>query len=226
MPDAENSQEPFLKWPGWRLFLETLLLAGLFAVWWVLVYHGADRIVSRHSYRVRVHTDAELSIPFVPVSIVLYRSIDLMFFLGPFVLRTRSEVRGLVASLFTVTTVAGLFFMAFPANLAFGPAPHQGAWEPFFQWNREMVLEHNLAPSLHVALSVVTLAAYGRGGSAVRKGLMALWALLIAISTVLLHEHHILDVVTGFLLGWGGYELIYRRWISARANTEQEQFQV
>ena len=71
---------------------------------------------------------------------------------------------------------------------------------------------YNLAPSLHVALSVACIAMYT--SYAERRGTIALWlwACAIAASTMLLHQHHVVDVVTGWTLGWLGKRLIFERW--------------
>ena len=65
---------------------------------------AADLFRSRLAYgewaaRVRVHLDAELGIPFIAVWILVYRSIDIMFLMSPFILRTRPEIRGLTLTL-------------------------------------------------------------------------------------------------------------------------------
>jgi membrane-associated phospholipid phosphatase len=79
------------------------------------------------------------------------------------------------------------------------------------------VLRYNLIPSLHVALSTATLAAYGTCRGAWGRILLAVWGGLIGLSTLLTHQHHVVDVVTGLLLGWAGYQLLYRRWLAAAA---------
>jgi membrane-associated phospholipid phosphatase len=87
-----------------------------------------------------------------------------------------------------------------------------GAWEGsvrFFKW---LALAHNLVPSLHVALSVVCVAVYARRAGLPGKMLLWLWAGVIAASTLLLHQHYLLDVLTGAALGWAGVRAVYDRW--------------
>lgn len=214
-----SPRAPFLGWPGWGIFGESLVLAAAQTVWWIAVYFSADWLTGLREERVRIHLDAELAIPFIPAFILAYRSIDLMFPLAPFVLRSRVEIRGLTLALAIVTAIAGVCFLAAPAEAAY-PTQACGMWEPLYAWNRHIALTYNMVPSLHVALSVVTLSAYSLRCGNVGKGLLAIWAAAIALSTLLTHQHHLLDVATGLLLGWGGHRLVYRRWIY-RARAEQ-----
>jgi membrane-associated phospholipid phosphatase len=210
---------PFLRWPGWRIIGEALILGTMQTLWWMAIYFGADWLTSIRAERVPIHLDAELQIPFIPALILVYRSIDLMFLIAPFILRTRAELRGLTLTLAVATGFASVGFLLLPAQPAYSPSD-PGPWEPIFAWNRQIVLTYNMVPSLHVALSVVTLSAYALGGGTPCKGVLAGWGMAIAISTLLTHQHHLLDAVTGLGLGWGAHVLVYRRWL-ARAATEQ-----
>jgi membrane-associated phospholipid phosphatase len=207
-----SPRAPFLGWPGWGMFGEALVLAAAQTLWWLAIYHGADCLTGLRAERVRIHLDAELKIPFIPAFVLVYRSIDVMFLLGPFILRSRDEIRGLTLTLAIVTALAGFGFLLIPAEPAY-PPQDSGSWEPWYAWNRRIVLTYNMLPSLHVALSVVTLSAYSLRRGFVGKGLLAAWGTAIAFSTLLTHQHHVLDVVTGLILGWGGYVVVYRRWL-------------
>jgi membrane-associated phospholipid phosphatase len=210
---------PFIAWPGWRLLAEASVLGTAQSAWWVFVYFGANWVTAMRTDRVRIHLEAELSIPFVPLFLIVYRSIDVLFLLGPFVLRSRAEIRALSLALFLATTTAGVCFLLIPAELAYPPLPVEGFWADAFAFNERIVLRYNLVPSLHVALSTIVLAAYGTFRGTRCRVLLAVWGGLIALSTLLIHQHHVLDVVTGLLLGWACYRLVYRRWLRAAART-------
>lgn len=210
---------PFLAWPGWPLLAETAALAAGLCLWWGLVYYGADRLAEWRTQRVRVHFDAELQLPLIPPFLLIYRSLDWLFILGPFVLRTRPEVRALVGTLFLIMNVCAVFFVLLPAEAAYPPAALDGFWSEAFAFNHWIVGRHNLLPSLHVALSTAALAAYGTRRGVLGRSLLTLWGGLIALSTLFVHEHHLLDVLTGFLMGWAGYRWVYLRWIRAAARS-------
>jgi hypothetical protein len=86
-----------------------------------------------------------------------------------------------------------------------------GAWEGLIRFAKELALPHNMAPSLHVALSVVCVAVYVRRAPAPGAVLLWAWSFLIAASTVLLHQHYLIDVLTGYALGWAAVRLVYDR---------------
>jgi membrane-associated phospholipid phosphatase len=180
-------------------------------LWWVFVYHGANWLTGVHSYRVRVHLDAEMAMPFVPPFILAYLSMNLVFVPAPFILRTRRELEALALCLVMVTAVAGISFVLFPAELAY-PLCGPGVWACLFTFAREMTLSYNLVPSLHVAMSCTCLAAYATRGGVTGKALLGTWAAAIALSTLLTHQHHVLDVATGLALAVAGNRFIYNYW--------------
>jgi membrane-associated phospholipid phosphatase len=205
-------REPFLAWPGWALLAYTLWLAVPVTLWWVLVYHGVNRLTALRSDRVRVHWDAELAMPFAPPFILAYLSMDLVFVPAPFILRSRRELEALALSLAVLTAVAGVGFLLFPAELAYSRRD-PGAWSALFAVARKTALsDYNLVPSLHVAMSCVGLAAYATHCGVAGKALLGTWATAIALSTLLAHQHHLLDVATGLALGFAGKRFIYDTW--------------
>jgi membrane-associated phospholipid phosphatase len=203
---------PLLGWPGWAIPAQTLVLAMLVTLWWVLVYHGLNRLTEVRSYRVRVHLDAELAMPFVPPFILAYLSLNVVFVPVPFILRSYQELQALALTLAAVTAVAGICFLLFPAELAYLPRD-PGSWSPLFALARAVALpNYNLVPSLHVAMSCICLAAYAGHCGRAGKALLATWAAAIALSTLLTHQHHVLDVAAGLILAVAGNRFIYDRW--------------
>ena len=192
----------FLAWPGWAHLRFAGLLSLANGLWFVLVYGGADRLTALHGWRVPVHLAAELRIPFVPAMTVFYMSLYLLFLLAPFILRTRREFRAAVLTMASVIFVGGIAFLLIPAELAFSPPrPEElGAWAGLYHLADDLNLTYNLLPSLHVAFAVVCVSAFSPHAPPAGKALLWLWAVLIAASTVLTHQHHILDVITGWLL--------------------------
>jgi len=202
-------QEPFLAWPGWRhlRFAWVLSLAG--AAWFVWVYAGANALTAHRAARVRVHFDAELGFPFVPEAVVIYMSIYLLFLAAPFIIRQRNDFFALSMTLNLVVLLSGLCFLAVPAQLAFAPPQDLGAFPELFRFADRLNLTYNLVPSLHVALSVLCIAAFSGRANPAGKVLFWIWAVAIALSTLLTHQHHVIDVVAGFALALIGYRFVY-----------------
>ncbi len=189
---------PFIAWPGWTHLRYVAQLMALAGAWFCLVYVGADWLTAHRALRVRVHLDAELRLPLMPVFLIAYTSIYLLFLAVPFVLRTRREAAALANAQFVTILIAGIGFLLIPGQLAYAPPGDLGAWGPLFHSADRLNLDYNLVPSLHVAMSVVCIEAFSRRAGLAGTIALRGWGIVIAVSTLLTHQHHVLDVVTGF----------------------------
>lgn len=200
-----------LAWPGWPFLRFAWLLSAANAVWFAFVYGGSEWLTAHRSLRVPIHLPIELSIPLIPGAVVAYMSIYLLFLAGPFILRDRHEFAVLIRALALATLLGGIGFLLVPSQAAFAPPGDLGVWKSLFQFADRLNLDHNMVPSLHVALSVCCIAAFARHASQPGRVLLWLWGAAIALSTVLTHQHHIIDVVSGAAVGLLADRLTMRR---------------
>lgn len=202
----------FLAWPGRRHLLYAMGLSLANLVWFEIVFVACDAITRARTWRVPIHTALDLKIPFMPSMTVVYLSMDVLLLAGPFILRTKQEFRAAVAMLAVAIGIAGVCFVLIPADLAYPPVVESelGMWAAAYHLADAVNLTYNLVPSLHVALTVACVAAFTERARAVTRALMWLWAAAIAASTLLTHQHHIIDVVAGWLLGLACFHLVYR----------------
>ena len=204
-----NSGEPLLGWPGRKHLRYAVLLSLAGSLWFVLVYGGANALTAHRAFRVRVHFDAELDIPFIPEMTVIYMSIYGLFLAAPFILRRRQEFFALAMTLNLVILIAGIGFLFFPAQVAF-PAPKEfGAFPNLYHFADRLSLAYNLMPSLHVALSAVCIAVFASRCGRMGGLFLWTWALAIAASTLFIHKHHLLDVIAGFALALAAHKYAY-----------------
>lgn len=210
---APASPRHFLRWPGWGHLGYAALLSVANTLWFGLVYGGADALTAKRSLRVPVHIPVELQIPLVPAMTLAYMSLYPLLLLAPFVLRARRELRAFVLAVAVAILCGGIGFLLVPAELAFAPATaaELGRWQGLFQFADELNLTYNLVPSLHVTFAVLCAAAFAPRAAASARVVLWSWTSLIAASTVLTHQHHLLDVLTGWLLGLGCAALVFRR---------------
>lgn len=181
------------------------LLWGLLSLEFAVIYCGADWITAHHSMRLQLYGSFELAIPLVPFMVVPYMTMYAIFFCAPFVLKSRAALDRLAMAAAKVIAIAGVAFVALPARLGFPPADTgHSVWSPWLLLARTVALEYNLVPSLHVALFTLCASVYfTRVSRGARLGLV-LWLATVAASTVLTHQHHLLDVIAGLALGiWG-----------------------
>jgi membrane-associated phospholipid phosphatase len=196
------TDERFLAWPGRRHLALAARLTLLVSVLFCIVYGGANYVTAQRSQHVTLVLPAELAIPLWPPAMLVYDSLYLLFFLAPFVLRTEEAFRRLALAASATIVVSGVCFLLIPARLAFSPPHVTGALRTIFELSDRINLDYNLVPSLHVGLATICLLAYWpRATPLVRTGL-ATWGTALALSTLLTHQHHLLDVVTGAALAW------------------------
>ncbi len=176
-----------------------LWLACVVALWFLFVYGGCDWITKQHSYRVPLAMAWEQQIPFVPVSVLGYMSLYPLFLLVPLVLCERRELRSFTRALLILITLAGIGFLLFPGEPRAGPL-QSPSWESWIAVADAINLTYNFAPSLHVGLSVACVAAMAPRVPRPMAVLLWCWAMVIAASTLLLHQHYVIDVVSAWLL--------------------------
>jgi len=143
----------------------------------------------------------ERSIPFVPLMIIPYMSIDLFFVSAPFLCRSNRELAAFSKRMAAALLIAGLCFLLFPLRFAFERAPLGGWLGAFFDLFQRVDRPYNLLPSLHIALCIILAEKFARHTRGVLRVALIIWFVLIGFSAVLTYQHHVMDVVAGFALG-------------------------
>jgi membrane-associated phospholipid phosphatase len=209
-PKASGNQ----RLSGAVLWLYLKIMSGLYLLF-AVVYGGSNYWAAQQATHYHLYWQWERTLPFVPAMIYVYFSIGLLFWLPLWVLDAPHLLRlGKAAALCMLA--AGVCFVAWPASTGFvGPELPQDALQAWiFTRLHQFDHPHNTAPSLHIALSTLVLLACA-SGSLWRKGALLAWWMLIVLAVLLVHQHHVLDVVSGALLGGLGYAWyrgFYRGW--------------
>ena len=165
----------------------------------------------------------EHAIPFIPFMILPYLSIDLFFIAAPFLFRNAQELRLFVRRVASAILLAGICFLTVPLRFAF-PRPYATGWlGALFDRFRAVDGPYNLFPSLHAALLVFLIDAYARHLRGPMRVAVMFWFVLIALSPLLTHQHHVVDIVGGFALAVGCYFFIGRKITSIRQSAASKQ---
>ena len=142
----------------------------------------------------------ELQFPFVQEFIWVYLSLYLLFALPPFFLSS-VELKRLAKKLITATCLAGLVFLAFPARLGFPRiAPPDSPYREIFLALFAIDKPFNVVPSLHVVYSTVIILAIAKRLGKAGNIVLFSWLALVLTSTIMIRQHHLLDVFTGLAL--------------------------
>lgn len=175
-----------------------VLLTLLFAA----VYGGSNWISSVSGRGISLHFAWELGIPLVPQAIVVYFSIAILFWLPLFACDI-DGLRALGRRLAIVTLVAGLIFVVLPVRTGFPRTPPQGAFHEAFSTLYGLDGAFNALPSLHITYSTLVFCALARRVVSRRLRLVGgLWYVGICVSVLLVHQHHVADIVGGIALAW------------------------
>jgi membrane-associated phospholipid phosphatase len=184
----------------WSEFWTALVTAVTLSVMFFVVYGGSNWVASQRSGVGTWYYQWERWIPFVPIMIVPYMSIDLFFFAAPFFARQHDERRLLAARCALAMFGAAIVWLAMPLKLAV-ERPHVDGWLGTIYNNFVAVDQpHNLLPSLHIGLRTILADFYAIRLSGLWLIASHVWFSLIGFSTLLTYQHHVVDVVGGFVL--------------------------
>ena len=196
-------QRPFLdhQQRSARSILKALAASVGLSALFLVVYGWTNWSASQRSDVGTLVFEWERLIPFVPLMIAPYMSIDLFFVAAPFLCSNDRELATFSKRIAAAILVAGICFLLFPLRFAF-ERPHADGWlGALFNWFRTMDQPFNLLPSLHIALRTLLAEFYARHTRGFLRHASNVWFVLIGFSAVLTYQHHVMDVVGGFALG-------------------------
>lgn len=186
--------------PRWQVRLAQAKTCALLSVLFFAVYGGCNWIASLRSDVGFWFFEWERNIPFVPFMIVPYMSIDLFFAAAPFLCRDDRERRTFARRVTAAIVVAGAFFLLLPLRFAF-PRPLVSGWlGEIYRFLYGFDRPFNLFPSLHITLRTILAETYARHTKGVIRWAIQIWFSLIGFSTLLTYQHHIVDLIGGFIL--------------------------
>ena len=145
----------------------------------------------------------EKAFPLIPEFILVYASVPVVFFLPLFFLKTdHFHLLGL-RFLYNLL-LCGLFFIVIPTKLGFMRKVPEGVFSTLFELLHQGDMPHNLFPSLHISLSATLTLTLSRSTSnPFLKAALWFWTLLVCISVVVVHQHHLVDIAGGFGVALG-----------------------
>jgi membrane-associated phospholipid phosphatase len=199
-PSAENALPLGPRWPSLRDVAASLPWALLIGVVFFSVYPLSNWLAAQHASPWQVHFGWELAIPFLPHFVWLYLSMYLLFVLPPAFVPA-AGFRPLALQLITGTLLAGAAFVIFPAELGFTRVvPTTPPYDGVFAAIHAVDLPHNLVPSLHVVFTTAIALACADFARPWAHGVLWTWLVGVIASTLLVHQHHLVDVMSALVL--------------------------
>ena len=165
------------------------------------IYLGTNEIAAQRTSFYQLYFEFEREIPMVPWMIHIYNSFHILLFMNFLIIKDPLKIKAIAISLISSSAIASVFFLLLPAELGFSRTENIQGYEFWYNALHWLDHPHNLVPSLHITFSA--LSAYvisTEMGSVFLKLIFLLWFLLICSSIVLVHQHHLIDIVSGFVL--------------------------
>ena len=165
------------------------------------IYLGTNEIAAQRTSFYQLYFEFEREIPMVPWMIHIYNSFHILLFMNFLIIKNSLKIKAIAISLISSSAIASVFFLLFPAELGFSRTETIQGYEFWYNALHWLDHPHNLVPSLHITFSALSAYVISTEiGSVFLKLIFLLWFLLICSSIVLVHQHHLMDIVSGFVL--------------------------
>ena len=169
-----------------------------------------------HSYH-RLYLECEKDIPQVPGMIIFYKSYFLLVLLSFIRAKSPNSLRSLSITMMVSSAIACTIFLLFPGEMGFSRTDNIQGFEFLFEAMHIMDKPHNLYPSLHITFSTISaFALIKQTKHKLIHALLILWVFTISLSVILVHQHHLFDIATGFVLGCITLKFIYLKLESSK----------
>ncbi len=187
-----------------RLIVALLLFATLYSL--TNTYGAA--LFSCCSNRIHnVATTLDSSIAFIPAMIIPYSWSMILFIASFFMVRTSQQLSVLTARLIIATLLACIVFYLYPARFSF-ERPLTTDWTAFgYLFLSATDKPFNQLPSLHVSYALLlgvslwdVLQSNNKWLALGYRSLLVIVCTLIIVSTIFTYQHHLLDILGGFIL--------------------------
>ncbi|MBI5798283.1 phosphatase PAP2 family protein [Candidatus Woesearchaeota archaeon] len=177
---------------SWKIFL-------IVALAWSLSYIISNAYVEKTAEGyINYHSSFDDLFPLIPFFVIIYISAYALFFLPLFF---EQEFKPYVFGLLSLAGITLLIFTIFPGIIT-RPQLGTDIFSKILAWIYSIDNPHNLFPSSHVSLSFFS-------ACIMNNKWIYFWFALIAISTLLIKQHYIVDVIGGIAVGGLAYA-IYR----------------
>ncbi len=195
---------------------------GYWAFWvgiaFFAVYPTCNWLTANRSTTYPLYLDSELAVPLIPDFFWIYISMYILFLLPPFFLRV-PQLNKLGKQLISGILLSAIFFLLLPAELGFiRVSPDNPFYAGIFSSLFLIDLPHNLVPSLHVIFTALIIFALLEATISIYlKYVLWTWLTLVCISTLLVHQHHILDIIIGLMIA-----VFFRNYFKGEKDDVQE----
>ena len=197
------------------LVTQAVFLTVLSALWSAVNYFSGQS-----TDRLPLYLPWEAEIPFVWAAVPIYLTLDLAVGISPFAFSGWRAALPLQLTLLVQLLIAIPGFLLLPLELGFTGDHPTGIWgdlaraldvPDFGSWNH--------IPSLHVSFAWAVAWFVGQSLKKPVRMMLYGWAGLVTVSTLLVHEHHLIDAAAGAILAVATLTTV-APWLRHRLSTD------
>jgi membrane-associated phospholipid phosphatase len=179
-----------------------ILILLAFVVYFIVSYKSVQYMVLKYLQPVPLILPGEEKIPFIPSLLLVYGSLYIVPGLLVFWVEKPGQLYKTVKAFFVMTLIHFAFFLIFPVKYTLRPqlpAQSGGMVMDLLALLYTADGPTNNFPSLHVSFAFLTYFLVQRYRPSAARAVLLL-SIAVAISTVLIKQHYVLDVVAAIFL--------------------------
>jgi membrane-associated phospholipid phosphatase len=175
---------------------------GLTLFGWLILYFFVNRLQVNPDRRIDLGIELDRKIPYLPLFALAYFS-TYVFVLQPFfILSDARQFHWMLTSFVSISILSSLIHATVPSKIERVERVTVGGLSGWMlALFQKTCKPYGNFPSMHVGLSVPVVAVNFISGGPVVGGVMLVWAVLIAVSTLFTKQHYIFDVLAGVACG-------------------------
>ena len=191
--------------------VSTIWVAIGFSIAFMCIWTVSHELSASREERLPLYFEWESNIRFQWWAMPIYFSLDLAVTLFPLWFKNWKEALAPMLTLLAQTLIAAPLFIFIPIAVGYENTLDGGIWGHtlFNPIGAKNISLWNHAPSLHVAYVFTIAFIISNKKSVASKCASYFWAVLVSVSTMLVHEHHLICVTGGFILFAGTILTIY-----------------
>lgn len=172
-----------------RFFLFAITLAYVIGGYFFMNVFTAGREVYAPLY-------VDSFLPTISWFVVIYFSSYLLWAL-PFFIASTEQLRPICLAYWSVLTASYLIFLLYPIQMLRPEIQGQTFFDGIVLWLYSIDHPYNTFPSIHVGLAFLASFFLLK---LKQTWYFVLWAIIVAVSTLFIKQHYLLDVVGGFII--------------------------
>ena len=226
MSDLANTDHPGawqINSPAWRGRWGVLWVTLIFGAGFMLLWTGSHEISDLRGVRYPLYFDWETRIPFQKWALAIYLPHDAIVILLAVFFRNWREATPYFGTLLVQTAIAVPFFLLVPIEPGYQNEMATGVWGTygFEMIGMKNISQWNHMPSLHVSFVFIIATVVGQRFGPVGWWIGMAWAVLVSMTTMLVHEHHVICVVGGLIL-YGFTAWLVLPWFKRKCGVEPD----